>query len=376
MVIDKHITDRDLSSFDSSRKQIESELFENFLLFDKVTIKVYGENIPLALMLGLFGENNLLEMIEQDAIRFALWTPTVVYGVSEMDGIDPLMYGQLSSKAHSDPEESIELGFKWLKTPMRRVNKRSIKRKLRDIYSSPESNSSEIAVKLTKSAYLSGKLNRYGFDPDKTPFHAIPRLEKERLAKCAEDILEYSYLLSNGMTSFSKSEYYDFFTQTQKKLILAEKTIQNFCTISQLERIPDLQSIYDNIRSPFEKLVRVRKTSTSRRFRQWLAAQSGDNDQEGLSRKYIDAIADSRNFFRTTQGKITKIVAMSSIGLGAGSFLGGIHGSLEGVAIGSMAQPAVGVALDLVDEFLLDGLVKGWTPRLFIDDLRNLQNRK
>ena len=44
---------------------------------------------------------------------------------------------------------------------------------------------------------------------------------------------------------------------------------------------------------------------------------------------------------------------------------------LGGVAA-QAAGPAVEFALDLLDEFLLDGLRKGWHPRMFFDDLRKL----
>jgi hypothetical protein len=31
--------------------------------------------------------------------------------------------------------------------------------------------------------------------------------------------------------------------------------------------------------------------------------------------------------------------------------------------------------LDLVDEFLLSGLTKGWSPKMFFDDLEKLRRR-
>ena len=38
-----------------------------------------------------------------------------------------------------------------------------------------------------------------------------------------------------------------------------------------------------------------------------------------------------------------------------------------------MAGPAVDFTLDLLDEFLLEGLRKGWHPRMFFNDLRKLE---
>jgi hypothetical protein len=37
-------------------KNIEASLFEQMLLFEKVSFKVYGENIPLAFLINVLGE--------------------------------------------------------------------------------------------------------------------------------------------------------------------------------------------------------------------------------------------------------------------------------------------------------------------------------
>ena len=53
-----------------------------------------------------------------------------------------------------------------------------------------------------------------------------------------------------------------------------------------------------------------------------------------------------------------------------------LEGGLVALAVGgaaiAAAHPATDFALDLADEFLLDEIKKGWSPRLFLDDLRKL----
>src|SRR5882724_8439889 len=61
-----------------------ASLFEHLLLFDTISIKLHGENVPLALMLRLFGEDGLERLIDQKAIRFVLWTPMITHSVTEM----------------------------------------------------------------------------------------------------------------------------------------------------------------------------------------------------------------------------------------------------------------------------------------------------
>lgn len=68
-----------------------------------------------------------------------------------------------------------------------------------------------------------------------------------------------------------------------------------------------------------------------------------------------------------------KALALASVGAALGHAAeGALPGALVGGVAAQAAGPAVEFALDLLDEFLLDGLRKGWHPRMFFDDLRKL----
>lgn len=374
LVEGESFTNEEIKNFETTRKKIESEIFENLALFDQVNFKVYGENIPLALMIRLFGEAGLEELLDQGAIRFTLWTPMVLQLVENIEGIDPILSGSVTSKVHSDPEESIELGLNWLEPKFDRSRRRTLSRKIRDLYTLPDRHLPADAVKMTKSAYLSGRLKTYGFNHDGQPFHAINQAEKKVLLKCTDDLLEYLYLLSSGQTSFSKSQYFDIFTLSQNRIITAEERVNNFSKILRLEQFPDLGSLYSQTYKPFDKIIQTRAKRSARIFRKWLNEKSSSNEQHtDITKEYIDAIVNEKGFFKTKSGKFTKTIAMASIGSGIGALIAGIPGSMAGAGIIKIAEPAVDFAIDLVDEFLLDGLLKGWTPRLFIDDLRKSQ---
>ena len=53
---------------------------------------------------------------------------------------------------------------------------------------------------------------------------------------------------------------------------------------------------------------------------------------------------------------------------------GALPGALAGGLIAQAAGPGVDFTLDLLDEFLLDGLRKGWHPRMFLGDLKKLRS--
>lgn len=109
------VSKQDLAAFKPRQKSVDASTFENLMLFDKTMFKVYGENIPLAYLIGIMGEKAFEELVEQDALGFVLWKPMITFMVDPISGIDPLASGNTSSPAHSDPEESLELGLQWLK---------------------------------------------------------------------------------------------------------------------------------------------------------------------------------------------------------------------------------------------------------------------
>lgn len=126
-------------------------LFEHLLLFDTVSFKVYGENLLLIVMLKHFGEKGLEKLIEQGAIRFVLWTPMITHMVTEIAGVNALQSGNLSSPAHSDPEQSIDLGLNWLKEQATPRLRRRLRKKVAPLYKIPSPELASEVVALTNS---------------------------------------------------------------------------------------------------------------------------------------------------------------------------------------------------------------------------------
>lgn len=182
-------------------------------------------------------------------------------------------------------------------------------------------------------------------------------------------------MLSKGLTSFSKSEFYEFFILSQERISMASERTSAFSKISTIEQFPDLQSLHSQIYKPYDKIIEVRSKRSAKRFRAWLNEKSDPETKTEITKEYIDAIVNQKGFFQTHTGKLTKTIAMASISSGVGALIAGVPGSLTGAALIKAAEPAVDFALDLVDEFLLDGLTKGWSPRVFVDDIRKISGK-
>ncbi|MGP8439944.1 hypothetical protein ACT2FY_32255 [Paraburkholderia fungorum] len=372
LVTGKLLTPMDRQLFPQRLADQQKALFEQFLLFDTLSFKVYGENILLPMLQNFFGKRGFDALIEQDAIKFVLWTPMIGHMVSDIKGVSALTFGTLNSEPHTDPEKSIELGMNWAREKPSRKELSRLVNKLVPLYSLPRKETPGEAVELTNSAFLSGKLKRLGFDPEIMKLTELPLEKKKLLTKCADEVLEYTFLNENGMTSFSNFNYFWLFNESAKKLSSLPQVGGAYSQAATLEDLPDLKAMYDTIRNPLESVPRFRGKRSSVKFRQWLAGVSAGDSGKSVSKEYMDAIAEPKGFFQGKTGKVTKSIAMTAIGTGVAA---AIESRLDGVAIAAgvaAAQvfgPVAHLGLDLLDQFVLDGLLKGWTPRMFFEDM-------
>lgn len=356
-------------------EEVKRGLFEQLMLFDKLAIRIHAENLPLAMMMNMIGDRWIEELIDQDALRFVQWKPTIFHMVSDVKGVDALAFGDLKSEPLDDPEASIDMAFDRLTQRRPRNVRRLLKRKILPLYQDAETTIAKTATELTKSAYLSGKLTAFELPPD-FPYGEIPLPLRAKLRNVASEIAEYNYVLKHGMTSLSNYTYFTLLSDTAQKLAAKVNQSEVFSELAQIEHFPDLKSIYPTLSNPLQQVIRLRDSSRSRWFRQWLSETKGDSAE--LTKEYISAIAGAHGPLDTTTGKFIKAIAMTAISggvfAGIGSLAGLVLGSAAGAAAMTVGRPVLETGLDLLDQFVLDGLLKGWNPRMFFDDLRALEH--
>jgi hypothetical protein len=149
----------------------------------------------------------------------------------------------------------------------------------------------------------------------------------------------------------------------------ASSVNEGFRYLAKIEGIPNIDFITSDPRGPLRDIVKIRARNSSALFRQWLSSKPGETDVE-LTRRYVDAIADRKGFFDRAPGKVTKAILMTAAGAGVGVAIErGLAAAAIGGMVGKVLEPFADFGLDLLDSFLLDGLLRGWTPRLFLNQL-------
>jgi len=361
---------QDIYLFESRYSSLKADIFEAMMLYDSVSFKVYGENLPLSILLNEMTIKGVESLIEQDALRFVHWTPTIMHFVEPIDGVIPIVAGRVNSEVHTDPEASIRSAFNFMMNKPNKAQRNTLIRKVRDLYSEPEKGLENDASSFVMSAYKSGKLKKSGLDCDVLDIFKLNTQQKKLLSGCASDLLEYKFLVSQNLTPHKTKALNSLFTDSIKKVSRTDAAIQ----IAELENFPHLHNLSLELGNPLHKVPKYRNQRNTRKFRSWLNEVSDSKELAEVSMAYIDAIENSKGFFETKKGRLTKNITMTAIGAGIGSFLGPIGTTVGGLA-GQALVPAADFALDLADEYLVTELLKGWKPRMFIDDMRKLQQK-
>ncbi|EIY9463334.1 hypothetical protein V4T56_004180 [Vibrio vulnificus] len=367
-------TKMDVMPFMKRYEDLKSSLFEQFMLYDKNVFKVYGENIPLSILINELSLKGVEQLVEQDAINFALWSPMVANSVSNIDGLVPLMSGRHSSEVHTDPEQSIHCSFNFMRSPPNKKQRETITRKIRDCYTIPKVGLENDVVQMTLSAYESNKFAKFGLDSENSDIYKLSTQQKNLLTKCASDLLEFKFILSENLVSNSSNR--PFCHLFNDSAFRVSQINRNNITshIATLEQFPDLQSLRMELNLPLNKVCKLRNTKNAIKYREWLSSLNTINSMEDVTKEYIDAIANRKGFFETKKGRFVKNVGMTAIGAGIGS-IAGPAGAVAGGAIGKLIEPVADFALDIIDEYFLSELTKGWSPKMFFEALNTEKNK-
>jgi len=353
------------------KTNIDSEIFENLMLYDSVNFKVYGENIPLAYLTTTLGVKGVERLIEKKSLSFTLWTPNIMMGIDNIDGLIPIMHGRVNSPAHSDPEESITLGLNFIADKLSRKEIKNLTHKIRDSYLIPKEGLESDAAAVALSAYKKNKFKLLGFDTTELDIYNLNKEQKMKLLNCATTCLEYKFLISQNFISHTNKKFNLLFADSFNSI--SQNTVREYYSkITTIENFPDLFSLAKELKDPLKDVAFLRDKKNIKKFRKWITETMEKSDLQEITKLYIDEIQNAKGFFETKKGKVSKSLFMWSVGAGLGSFIGP-EGVVIGGTIGASISPLTNVGLDMLDEYMISQIIKGWTPRMFFDELRSLE---
>lgn len=365
----------DPSIFPFEHDQVINKLSEDLLYHEKIAFQVYGENIPLAVLVNTFGVKGVEELLEQGALEFVLWTPLVTYFVDEIPGAFPLQSGILNSMAHCDPEESITLGLEWMSNPLPRRARRSLSRKVEKVYKLPGSNVAKDAVKFGHEGYDADLFAPFGL-PKTKELTELNKAERAELCLFSNECMElailagfkYNYDHSMRMIALNRTE----FQRLQNAQLIRDMTDILF----DLEQVPNFTQLINQGIIDQKEIPRLRGHKDSIEFRSWIHQLGNSTDVKEISKQYINSIVKQKGFFETTHGKFLKTISVTAFSGIVGGIIGGELGSAIGVTLSRPVELFVDLGLNLLDAYVFEGLTKGWTPRSYFDNVIRIQLEK
>lgn len=285
-----------------------ASLFEQLMIFDRITISINRFNYPLILLIKRLGINVVERLVDTGYIKFLMWTPVLVTssGRQKPDGsIDKsVIYGQPPIVAGSysdtdlDPERNVEAALSHFGFHRDRV--RTFTKKATGIYSVPKgmeysTNAAQLVIDAYKNNNLAGLNLPYSKEPDQ-----LDPDERFQLLGLGHKVIETALLSKYGLKSFEDYSHYEICKQNLENIGNAFNVRQNSAALLNLENVPDLKTLYLDRKLDFEDVFKLRYLSTAKYYRKWINSIGETADVNQVTAEYIKEIKGKTKFFGST----------------------------------------------------------------------------
>ncbi len=349
-------------------------LFEQLMIFDKVTVTVSRLNFPLYFLLRTLGMNTVERLIDAHYVRFILWSPLIITGAgtqledgtidrNSIIGRPPLLCGSFI-KSDLDPEKNVTQVLRTLGFHKDRI--KSFTKKATKEYIIPDGSAfSSEAAEFVIDAYKHNNLENLGLPYIKEP-DQLDVNERLALLDLSSKVVESAILAEYRLKSYENFEAFEICKKNMENIGKAYQIADNTATLFKLENLPNLKQLFIYERLPFDSIFQLRHLSVAKYFRSWINEVGEDKNQIEITAEYLNEIKGKHKFINTTSGKFLKHLTL----LGVGALVGQVASAQGGEIIGGIA----GEALSLLDDLWLDNILAGKNPSMFIDYLKNEVN--
>lgn len=350
----------------SEEQEIEiiAGLFEQLMLFDKIIISTSRSNLALILLIKNIGINAVERLLDNNYIKFLLWTPVIVTGIGHQNddgsmdesviyGKPPIVAGSLSNE-DIDPEKNINNALSHF--TLHRDRKRIFIKRASSRYLIPDGMLySGDSAKYVIDSYKNNDLADIGLPYDKEP-DQLDLKQRMNLLDLGHKVLETAILANYNFKSFNNFEHYKIFENNVNSIGKAFKITENATEILRIENIPNFKNLYIQNRLNFESVFRLRHLSNAKYFRKWINSINENYNANEITSEYLKEVKGNSNFFNTNEGRFIRNLGIFGASLALGA---------------AIASPAIDLGLGLLDTYILDKLLKGNNPSMFIDNLKN-----
>lgn len=349
---------------------ILSSIFEQLMIFDTIVITTNRLNFALYFLISRLGINNVERMLERGFIKFMIWSPILVFskGFQKEDGSfdespiyeqPPIVGGSLHGD-DLDPENNIKLAldnFGFV-----RDRKRIFTRIARDCYIVPEGmNLASDSAKMIIDAYTKNNLAELGLPFEKDP-NQLNVQERELMQGLGHKVLETAILSKYYLKSYENYEHLSICQQNLNNIGKAYNVAENTSVIFNLENLPNLKQLFLSEKMDFDSVLKIRYLSNAKYYRNWINTIGENANGLEITKEYLNEIKGTNKFFESSDGKFLKMVSLFTLNTAIGAAFAGPTGAAAAFTMG------------MLETYLLDGILKGKNPSMFIEDVKKITN--
>lgn len=359
-------------------KDYLAKLFEQLLIFDRVVISTGRLNFALYFLLKELGINTVEKLIDYGYIKFMIWSPLLVspdgrqmpdgsIDYSFIYGLPPISGGSFS-KNDVDPEHNINIALKPY--GLHRDRQRIFTKKALKNYIVPDGMEfSKGATDFIIDAYSKDNLSSLGL-PFTKEANQLDMNERNLMIELSHQVLETSILSRYGLKSFENYEHMEICKNSLNNIGKAYNIINNTSNLFKLDDLPNLKKLYIDESLEFDSIFKLKHLSNAKNFRNWINNVGENTNFQEISKEYFNEIKGKGNFFESTKGKLLRNLVLFGLNPALGYAIEGAAGGAIGLAVKPIIDKGLDLGLGLLDDIVLDGILKGRNPSMFIDDIK------
>lgn len=347
-------------------ERILAELFEQLLIFDRITISANRNNFALFFLIRKLGIDIVERLIRGGYIRFMLWSPIIVTstGMQRADktvdesviyGKPPIVAGSLANE-DLDPEHNVQQALKNFN--LNEKKSRQLTKKItKDVVTMEGLEFSTKSADLVIDAYKHNNLHELGLRYDKEP-EQLDIKERGLLLELGTKVIETAVLSKFGLKSYDKYEHVKICENNLENIGKGYNVVGNTSQLLQLENLPNLKELYLTGKLDFESVFKIRHLGNAKYYRKWINEIGENANAKEITEEYLKEIKGKHNFFEKPGGKLVKNLTMFSANTAVGAAIAGPIGA------------AAGLGLGLLETFWIDSMLKGKNPSMFLEDMK------
>jgi hypothetical protein len=360
----------DLAAFTERSGPAIKSFIDRLLLHDSIVVPL-SEFTTLPLLVGTFGEQSIIDMLEKGILKFSRYQGHWMYGTRGVGltliNAAPGTYNPDATR-YSPVDEALDF---TLDTLLGRASDPRLRQAVLDATTlfDAVANSQLVVDTTYKHIIAHGVLNipleQFRDVPKYIDHSATGGDWRVNGTLTVLDLVNFN--MHQAMAREADCE--DNTTRLPASALLnakikseapAQDANASFAVVRELADIPDIGELVIRDAVTVQKLLRLRETGNAMAFREWVH-ENCEKDPLGVAKAYADMLGQA-NIKLSWPARTIRFVLGRVVPVGAGFVIGD-----------PLVGAAFSVALGGLNDWLFKNIIRGHSPKFFIDDLRQLE---